>query len=295
VKKHRSQVEEIRKTLNGFFNEKAKNSILGFNLEAHSIHKMGVDLKDCSKCAKLFTVRDCGLQEDNVALFWRFCEKANSPSTHCAGRDKNSDPKIMGSYRFCYNEKAISSVEEAIKKSDFIRALDRACGKVLKICKKRIEHHRKVDEDFLSKTFESSSHTLMSQRSSMWHDIGEGVRRLLVMPSEKWKNEKQIEGSLSSKNGFLIRALHGHQLRRLQREDRYNVTPPKPDLLTLGHYHLQMVLRKFNVWVLICGHWLLYPNPRQKGFLSHLGAPILRIGKDNEPYFKLGRYNERAH
>ena len=293
MKKHQSKIKEVQETLNEFFNKKVKDSILGFDLEDLSIQKLGVNIEDCSKCAELFTVRDCGLRDDNVALFWRFCEKLNSPSAYCAGHDRNSDPKLMGSYRFCYNERVVSSVEEAIEKLDFIRALDRACGKVLKVCAKRIEHHRKVDRDFISKNFEGSSRTLLSKRSSMWHDIREGVRRLLVMPSEKWKNEKQIEGIFSSKNGFLIRALHGHQLKRLRREDRYNVAPQKPDLLTLGHYHLQMVLRKFNTWVLTTGHFLLYPTPRQKGFLSHLGAPILRIGKDNEPHFELRRHNER--
>lgn len=154
---------------------------------------------------------------------------------------------------------------------------------------------KKVDKEFISKNFERASASLLSQRSSMWHEIYEGLRRLFVMPLEEWKNEKRIEGNLSFYNGFLIRALHGHQLRRLMRQDRYNVTSQKPDLLVLGHYHLQMVLRKFDTWILMIGHWRLYSTPRKKGVISHLGAPRVTIEKDsNRPLFELIRYTERS-
>jgi hypothetical protein len=290
-----SRIEGIRELLEVLFKTKVKDLVLGFDLEDLSIDKSGIVLEDCSKCSKLFPVEDCGLQDDNVALFWRMCERANSRSTYCAGHDKNSDPKVMGPYRFCYKEQSVSLIEKAIRKSDSIRAYDRACHSVLNVCRRAMRHNRQVDSDFVSENFEKVSNSILHQRNSMWHEIYEGTRRLLVMPSAKWKNEKQMEGSLSSGRGVLIRSLHGNQLRRLVRQDRYNVTSQKPDVLVLGHYHLQKVLRKFDTWILMTGHWLLYPTPRKRGFLSHLGAPILKIGKNSgKPLFKLKRGNEHA-
>ena len=127
----------------------------------------------------------------------------------------------------------------------------------------------------------------------MWNEISEGLRRLLVMPSEKWKNEEKMEGVFSRENGLAVRSLHGHQLRHLIRTDRYNVAPEKPDIMCIGHYHLQMVLRKFDTWILMTGHFLSYKAPRRKGFLSHIGAPILLVEKDTSlPFFKLIRGSE---
>lgn len=286
-------MQENQRILQELYTKKIENAILGFAIKDLSILGSGVQLEDCSKCTRLFTVTDCGLQDDNIAFFWRMCKKSHNANSYCAGYDKDVNPSIMGPYRFCYNEEAISSIQNVIVKSDSIRAIDRAFWQVLHVCKKRVKHHRRVDNDFISRNFDRASRSILSQRSSMWHDVNEGIRRLLVMPAQKWKNERQLEGTVYSKNGFLIRALHGHQLRRLQRGDRYNVAPQKPDLLVFGHYHLQMVLRKFDAWTLITGHFLLYPIPRRKGFLSHLGAPILTIHSSNDPHFRLMRYNER--
>jgi len=286
-------MQENQRVLDELYNKQIENTILGFDIKDLSIPKSGVQLEDCCKCTRLFTVTDCGFQDDNVAFFWRMCKKSHNANSYCSGYDKTVNPAIMGPYRFCYNEEAISSIEDAIIQSDSVRAVDRACWQVLRVCKKRVKHHKKVDYEFILRNFNRASRSILSQRSSMWHDINEGIRRLLVMPVQKWKNEKQLEGTVLSQNGFSIRSLHGHQLRRLQREDRYNVTSQKPDLLVFGHYHLQMVLRKFDAWVLITGHWLLYPTPRRKGFLSQLGAPILTIDNSNEPHFRLMRYNDR--
>ena len=192
-----SKIEETREVLDALYKTKIKELLLGFNLEELPLHNSHVVLDDCSKCSKTFSVQDYGLQEDNVALFWRMCERSNSRSMYCAGYDNSSDPKVMGPYRFCYNEQSVSSIEDAIKKSDSIRACDRACHSVLKVCIKRIRHHKKVDIDFVSKNFERISNSILHQRNSMWHEIYEGIRRLLVMPSEKWKNEKRARAQPS--------------------------------------------------------------------------------------------------
>lgn len=42
-------------------------------------------------------------------------------------------------------------------KSDTVGSLDRARQKVLRICKQRVRHHRKIDTDFVSKTSEEIS------------------------------------------------------------------------------------------------------------------------------------------
>lgn len=289
-RKEKLKIEESRKILDSLYVKKIQNTILGFDLTDLSIKRAGVKLNDCSTCTRPLAVMDCGLQNDNVALFWKMCEELPPQDSYCAGQGKIIIPDLMEPYRFCYDERAISSIEKAIRNSDSIKAIDRACGKVLEVCRKRIKHHKKVDSVFISRSFENMSRSALQHRSSMWHDINEGIRRLLIMPAQDWKNETQLEGSVSSyPNGFSIRSLHGHQLKRLQRQDRYNVTPEKPDLLTIGHYHLQMVLRKFDTWVLMTGHFLSYPTPRRIGFLSHLGSPICRITEPDEPHFKLLR------
>lgn len=135
--------EETQNLLDDLFKKKVKDSLLGFDLEDLSICKSKVVVKDCAKCSRSFNVKDRGLQEDNVALFWRLCGQSNSCSTYCAGHDKNYDPKVMVPYQFCYNEKSVSLIEKAIRKSDSIRALSRAYNSVLKLCARRIQHHKK--------------------------------------------------------------------------------------------------------------------------------------------------------
>jgi hypothetical protein len=285
-------VERIRTILELLYNERVNTSVLGFDIDDLAFGKSKVILKDCIGCAQPFTVSDCGLEEDNVALFWRMCERLDS-SFYCAGCEtpKSSRGKLL--YRFCYNESCVEAIKNAIKKTDSIRAIDRARHNALQICLRRIDHHKDVNEDFISGNFERLCNSILSERNAMWHEINEGLRRLLVMPSEKWKNEEKMEGTFSRQNGLIVRTLHGHQLRPLIRTDRYNVAPEKPDIVCIGHYHLQMVLREFDTWILMTGYFLSYKAPRRKGFLSHIGGPILLIEKDSStPFFKLTRGSE---
>lgn len=285
-------VEKTKTTLEQLYKEKVNTSVLGFDIDDLTLSKGKVMLKDCTGCTQRFTVNDYGLEEDNVALFWRMCEKLDN-SFYCAGYEKPKNLKGRTSYRFCYNEACVESIKNAIKKTDSIRAIDRTRHNTLEICLKRIDHHRSVNEQFISKSFERSCSSILSERNAMWNEISEGPRRLLVMPSEKWKNEEKMEGVFSRENGLAVRSLHGHQLRHLIRTDRYNVAPEKPDIMCIGHYHLQMVLRKFDTWILMTGHFLSYKAPRRKGFLSHIGAPILLVEKDTSlPFFKLIRGSE---
>jgi hypothetical protein len=283
--------KKIRTALERFYKIKV-DTLLGFDMNDLTSSKSKVSLRDCSGCAQPFTVSDCGLEEDNVALFWRMCEKLSS-SFYCAGYEKdNSEKRIL--YRFCYNEPCIEVIKNAILKTDSIRCIDCAVHNTLKICLKRIGHHKDVTEDFIRRSFEGSCNSNLSQRKAMWHEIKKGVRRLIVMPSKKWKNEDKIEGTFSLQNGLPVRALHGNQLRRLVRTDRYNVDPiRKPDILCLGHYHLLMVLREFETWILMTGHYLSYKPLGKIGFLSHIGSPILSIEKGSgKPFFRLVRGSE---
>jgi uncharacterized protein YbaR (Trm112 family) len=285
------EIESTKTILEKLYEEKV-NALLGFDADSLTLSRCRVTLKDCTGCTQPFTVSDSGLEEDNVALFGRMCEKLDT-SFCCAGYEKAKNFTGKTLYRFCYNEPCVQTIKNAIKRTDLIRAIDRARYNTLTICIRRISHHKNVDEDFVNKNFECSSNSIISERNAMWYEIDEGLRRLLVMPAEKWKNEEKIEGDLSEQNGLALLTLHGHQLRHLVRADRYNVAPQKPDIICMGHYHLQAVLREFDTWVLMTGHFLSYRAPRRKGFLCHIGAPILLIEKgSNRPFFKLLRGSE---
>jgi hypothetical protein len=166
----------------------------------------------------------------------------------------------------------------------------RARNKTNELCLNRLRHNRKVTDTQITQMFDNLSKSFVSERSHMWHEIDEGLRRFLIMPADKSKNGTQLEGEMINQHGFLIRSFHGHQFRDLIRRNKYNVAQQKPDAIMFGHFHLLAVFRKFDTWVLITGHFTGHHMPREKGFLCHVGAPIMTVElKTNEPFFKLNR------
>lgn len=264
------------------------NNLLGFDVDELTLVGSKVVIKNCSDCKNEFRISDFGLEEDNVALFWRECQGLPT-SNYCAGYDKSKISEGL-SYRFCYEGPCIEPIKKAIIKTDMIRAIARSRNKTYEFCLKRLSHNRKVNDTKINETFQQLCKNFTSERSRMWNEIDEGLRRILVMPTEEFKNGNKIEGEMTNQKGFSIRSLHGHQFRELLRNDKYNATVDKPDIICVGHFHLLMIFKKFDTWVVMTGHFLKSNIPREKGFFCHLGASEMTLDKpENEPYFKLFR------
>lgn len=270
--------------------QKKTQEILGFDLNNLTFNKQNVTVIDCSKCKQELRIKDNGLYEDNIAIFWYMCKKLYPKSNFCAGIIPENEKHKMKPYRFCYDETSVQAIEKAIELCDYIRACDVASYNTLEICEHRIRQKREVSEDFLYRLFEGQLKSKLHSRKTMWHIINEGLKRLLVMPKKLSKNEPHYEYQLTNIDGLNVRAFHGHQLSDLIKRDRYDVLPYKEDVLMFGHFHLQMVLYKYDTWVLITGHWTYYQNPRKVGFLSHIGSPIMLVNNKGEPVFVLNRF-----
>jgi len=286
-------LKDCKELLQKLFVEKSNEILKPLAYDNLTIKNDDIVIEECNNCKKKLNIRDSGLYEDNIALFWKSCEGMNRGSHYCAGIDESCDITQMGSYKFCYNKISVDAIERAIIISDFIRAIDISAYNVLNICIKRTEHDKYVNKEFIIRNFNGIANRELKRRRRMWYEINEGLRRLLVMPSDPTKNDGTLIGEIKDKNGFNMRVLHGHQLRELVRQNSYSVQPIKEDLISFGHYHLQMVLWKYDTWVLGTGHFTLYKNPRKRGFLSHLGAPILRFEEGiPDPVFILRRFYE---
>lgn len=281
-------IEEYENLFDEFYQKKTQE-LLGFPLSNLTLKKQNVTTNDCSKCQKHFRVNDSGLYEDNVALFWYVCVSEAPTSNYCAGIISEKERYGKERYRFCYDKTSINSIENAIKICDYIRACD-VSYKTMEICKHRIRQKKMVDEPFIRRLIEGNIKSNLHSRKRMWYQINEGLRRLLVMPKKASKNEANIVTSIDNINGLNVRTFHGNQLSDLMKRDRYNVLPIKEDVLMFGHYHLQMVLYKFDTWILITGHWTSYKNPRRLGFLSHIGGAIMQVDNEDEPFFVLNRF-----
>lgn len=264
------------------------NNLLGFNVDELTIVDSKVVIKNCIDCKNEYRISDFELEEDNVAFFWRECQGIPILN-YCAGTEKSKVSDKLA-YRFCYDDPCVETIKNAIIKNDMIRAITRSRNKTYELCVKRLRHNRKVTDVLICKTFNQNCKSFVSTRAKMWHEIDEGLRRLLVMPTEEFKNGKKIEGEITNQKGFSIRSLHGHQFRELIRNDKYNATVDKPDIICVGHFHLLMIFKKFDTWVVMTGHFLKSNIPREKGFFCNMGASEITLDKtENEPFFKLFR------
>ncbi len=267
------------------------NTLLGCSIDELSLTRSKVVVENCIDCKKEFRISDFELEEDNIAIFCREC-KGLPVESYCVGSEKSKVSDTLA-YRFCYDDVCVETVKNAIIKSDMIRAVARSRNKTYELCINRLKHNRKVSGTQISQMFDSMCRSFISGRSRMWHEIDEGLRRLLVMPTDEFKNENKIEGEISNQKGFSIRALHGHQFRELIRNDKYNVAVGKPDIICVGHFHLLMVFKKFDTWIVMTGHFMGHNIPREKGFLCHMGAPEMSLEESSaDPFFRIVRARE---
>jgi hypothetical protein len=267
--------------------QRKTSNLLGSSIDELTIKDSNISLKTCKECDKEFRVADFELEEDNAAILWRACQGL-AIDDYCVGSEPTRDGAIA--YRFCYNDPCLDTVKNAIIKMDTIQAIARGRNKTRELCLNRVQHNRKLTQGKVKEMFENMSESFVSERARMWHEIDEGLRRFLIMPADETKNEAKIEGETTSQNGFLTRSFHSHQFRDLIRRDRYNVAQQKPDAVMFGHFHLLMVFRRFDTWVVTTGHFTANNMQREKGFISHVGSPIMLLKtKNNEPIFKINR------
>ena len=101
--------EEFENLIDKFYQTKTQE-LLGFPLTNLTLEKQNVTINDCNECQKCFRVKDSGLYEDNVALFWYMCVSESSKSNFCAGIMSEKDRKGMEPYKFCYDVTSISAI-----------------------------------------------------------------------------------------------------------------------------------------------------------------------------------------
>ena len=89
--------------------ETAIQKQIGINRSKLTFKDQKVVLEDCTKCEKRFRVQDNGLYEDNVALFWRFCQNAIH-TEYCAGENPIHDNRVSQPFRFCYNDSVVPDI-----------------------------------------------------------------------------------------------------------------------------------------------------------------------------------------
>ena len=75
---------------------------VGIDRSKLSLEEQSIRLCDCTKCEKRYLVRENGLFEDNVALFWIYANKGTS-SEYCAGKNENHDKRVSQPFCFCFN------------------------------------------------------------------------------------------------------------------------------------------------------------------------------------------------
>ena len=83
--------------------------------------------------------------------------------------------------------------------------------------------------------------------------------------------------------------MHG-ELRELIRKNAVLALPMKPDVVLMGHYHIQMALLRAGIPVLFTGHWVSRPFERRPGVISHLGGPELIFGEELKIKFRRGPF-----
>lgn len=272
------------KILNNILNIAYKSEVkrtIGLDISDLSFENYQPEIQDFSSSIhNEWQCIDFGLSEENICLYLD-CLNKNGITDFCIvrGRPRNIPNAEMHDYAICFGEEAIPSHEEVIKKTENIKAIYLATlgtkNQVVNI-KKHLDLSSNQIHNLLHKKINDSLHN----RSSMWHEIEEGLRRILGTKPNRCNTTELQEYRYTPIRDYLILTIHGNQLHDFIQTDSYAVNNYNndivPDVLVLGHFHIMMIMIRFNTLILFNGHWLnsIYKNE----FISHIGSHTFTVG-----------------
>lgn len=258
-------------------------SELGIDINNLKTSNYNIKLKDCNSCSHRWKFMDSGLSEKNLALYLN-CLNEDGIDNYCVGKGFYSKhfKDHTGEYIICFETNAVDTIESAVRKADLIKAIfSAAYSTQLEV--QKVQSHRKFKRKEIENIFTKKVKKSISNRKRMWHEIDEGIRRFLGKKPKDCQKYVLSRGKYGRIGDCVMFAIHGDELRDLLQSNSYavdtNGNDIKADLIMFGHYHLQMIMIRYNTIILLTGCFTSDRIGYRGEFISHLGAPIFFAGK----------------
>lgn len=266
---------------------KIARNLLDLDLDSLNFASIGIEPSETKSVQENMTAVETGLTEFFACLMVQTILKSNIPSDSWAllrqtkSISTPSNPKD-GVYCLSYDERAACSVEEAIRLADRLTAIILATDYAKEIVQKAKEP---LKSEQIQKIAEERSKLNIRHRNEMWAEIDRGLN-LLLSDRNNQMNPEPNDGvtlnRLNSKDGNItwninVLSLHGHQFRKWVRKPQLFCLPAGIQIVTIGHYHIQMATIRHGMWVIFTGH--LLDTPSNKYILSHSGFPCIKINE----------------
>jgi len=267
--------KELDTILNSAFTDEA-NNVIGLDISDLNFKNYQYDIQEFSSSTHDdWQFIDFGLSEENICLYL-YCMNDNGVTDFCIvnGKPDNIPNIPMHDYAICFREDAIPSHEEVIKKAENIKAIYYATQKTRNLVF-NFQKHRDLSSNDIQNILSGRIRSSLHNRRRMWHEIEEGLRRILGPKPIGCNRDILQESQYTPVKKYLLLSIHGDQLRDFIRSNCYAVDSNNNDInvdaLILGHFHIEMIMIRFNTLIILNGHWLESIHPHRDEFLTHIG------------------------
>lgn len=265
--------------------------ILGLDLAGLNFASIGIEPTADKVPLDNMSVFEVGLNEFFACLMVQSILKANIPKESWAlVRQMDSIPlpsnPVGELYCLVYGERAANAVEKSIRLAESLAVVISA-----------IEYANNLEGQVglpltveqIGELAKARATRNLRRRDKMWVEIDHGLK-LLLSDRQNPNNPEPNNGVALSLMHFCredgglwdvgILQLHGHQIRKWIRESQVFRLPSDVNFVTMGHYHFQMAIIRYGLWVIFTGHFKKVFSG--KYVLSHLGAPRIDFNPESK-------------
>lgn len=231
-------------------------------------------------------ITEFGLPEDVAVLFARR-NRDNGGGVrifHMAETPPEMEGLSFGGlFGLQYDWQDVADIERSVWISERLRAIATAIETAEAIRRQRGSRALQTDSADHERRIRALAIRNIANRERMRVEIDEGLRRILG-PYPKRSAPMVPAGialvTIDTGRGWTQLALHGGQLRTLIRRGGVYTPPRAPDLIVMGHFHLQMVIVRRKTPVVFSGHLVMSRVHRRPGMTSHVGSPLISYGNE---------------
>jgi hypothetical protein len=261
-------------------------------IETLSLKAQGIETGEYTS----WHVTEFGLPEDVAVLLATRCLDAGHGLNVFRVSGTPQDPPEMqldGHLGIQYSWDAVDTIEKSVRLCEQLRAIATGIEAYDRVFRYRAARGLETSPEVYHSEALGRARRKIRERESMWSEIDRGLSRI-VGPYPPGSKRVTLRGArlvkIGKENPWFQLILHGDQLRRLNRENGY-YKPPQTHLVSLGHYHVQMVILRGKIPIVFSGHLLPSRISRRPGMVSHVGWPTLTYGEELHIFLMRGPFN----
>ncbi len=267
-----------QKDLSLYLNQSYQNEVEKcVSIDIKKLSLKNVTLQKNANLKQNWSFVDIGLSEKIAALYLYHLQK-NNINNYCVASNNLID--YSEKYVVCFERNGLSAIESAVKDADFIKAIYSGTLSI-KFKVQEIQKHRKLTRKDVEKILLKNIAKNIKARKRMWNEMEEGIRRILGKKKNGCNISVLERGQYIENDACKIFMIHGDELRDLIQNNCYAIDNNSHNIsanaLMLSHYHMEMVLERFNTLVIFGGCLVSDKIGYNQELLSHLGFPTFSM------------------